>query len=334
MSVQGVSEAVTMVNKKTDEKQTLELKPHHLRILTAIFHHHFMTADQVTRLLYSPGNASTVRAMLVQLERAEYLTTRYLHRTTPVGSLPKLYTLDRDGFNLLKKQGLDMPKRFRRLEDKDTTSTFLPHTLAVNDVLIAAETLTKRYPAITLQRSFHELDLKQEKPIAVTVEKRSSEGNIIHDKDSNALMETIRIVPDLFLDFRIHQPEQEKPYFCRMFLEIDLDTEGQKKIRQKVRAFLEFVKSGECFKRFGTKTPTVGFVNAEGGEKRRTELKAWTEAELKSTKESHFWTEMFVFTSLPDKPSVVDGEVLFLSPVWYMPFDNKPTVVIGVGSRS
>jgi Replication-relaxation len=334
MSIQVFDERETRKKQAKAENQPFIFKPHHLRILTAIFHHHYMTAEQVTRLLYSQGNASTVRSYLPHLEKAGYLATRYLHRTTPLGSLPKLYTLDRRGFNVLKKQGLDMPKRFRRLEEKDTASTFLPHTLAVNDVLIAAETLHKQYPAITLYGYKHELLLKQEQPITITVEKRTAEGKLLLDIDGKAMMETIRIVPDLFLDVRIHQPDREKPYRCCLLLEIDLNTEGQRKIRQKVRAFLAFIKSGACLARFGTKLPTVGFINVTGGEKRRDELKAWTEAELKLTKEPHFWTELFVFTSLPEKPALPDGDALFLSPVWYTPFRKQPTMAITVGSRS
>jgi len=325
MGVHTVIEGVTMKRQQTEEKEVFTVKPHHTRILTAIFHHHIMTTEQVTRLLYSQNSIADVRKLLRALEQATYLTVRYLHRTTPVGSLPKLYTLDLDGFNYLKKQGLDMPPRFRRLDDKESASTFLPHTLAVNDVLIAAETLQKSFPAIALYGYKHELDLKREKAIVVVIEKRTDEGK--------GEKETIKVIPDLFLDFRIQQPEREKPYRCCMFIEIDLNTEGQRKIRQKVRAFLEFVKSGECLTRFGTKNPTIGFINFDGGQKRREELQTWAEAELKTTKEPHFWTDMFVFTAAPDKPAIVNGEELYLSPVWYTPFSTKPTMMISAGSR-
>ncbi len=315
-----------MERQQVEQKQDFTIKPHHTRILTAIFRHHIMTAEQVTRLLYSHGSLADVRKLLRALEKADYLTVRYLHRTTPFGSLPKLYTLDLNGFNYLKKQGHDMPPRFRRFDDKESASTFLPHTLAVNDVLIAAETVQKAFPAISLYGYKHELDLKREKAIVVIIEKKTDAGKV--EK------ETIKVIPDLFMDFRIQQPEREKPYRCCMFIEIDLNTEGQRKIRQKVRAFLEFVKSGECLQRFGTKNPTVGFMNFDGGEKRREELQKWAEAELKATKEPHFWTDMFVFTAAPEKPTVVRGEELYLSPVWYTPFSDKPTLIMSAGSRS
>jgi hypothetical protein len=316
------------------EKQKLALRQHHVNILSAIFYHPYITAEQLTRLLYSKGSASRVRGLLPQLETAGYITSRYLPRATPYGSLPKLYLLDLDGFNFLKKQGFDMPKRFRRLEEEDklTTSNQWPHTVAVNDVLIAAQLLERQYPAITLHAFKHERVLKQEEPITVTVQKRTLDGKIVLGKDSKPAMQTIKMFPDLFLDFRIYQEDRDKPYRCCRFLEIDKDTEGQTKIRRKVRAYLEFVKSGECVKRFGTKTPFVGFINPKGGVKRREELTEWVEAELKVTKEPHFWTEMFMLTST-DEPAI-DSEQLFLSPVWYMPFDRKPTVFISAGSHS
>src|SRR5689334_11511565 len=158
------------------------LKPHHERILQTIHDCYFLTSDQLTRLLYRPGSASTVRALLILLERQHYLFSRCLPRATRFGSLPKLYFLDLDGFNALKRRGYDMPKRFRRLieqeEDKETTSNAWRHTLQVNDVLIAAMKLEEQYPAISLHRFIHEKHFRREPPIMVTVERRKADGTI------------------------------------------------------------------------------------------------------------------------------------------------------------
>ena len=56
----------------------------------------------------------------------------------------------------------------------------------------------------------------------------------------------------------------------------------------------------------------------------------WAEIELKKTKEQRYWTEMFVFTDLPTE-GTIDVEQLLLSPVWYLPFQDKPSVLIRVG---
>ena len=308
------------------------LKPHHERILEALFKYHFLTVEQVTRLFYSHGSLTTVRSLLSELARAKYALYLYLPRPTPTGSLPKIYTLARRGINYLKAQGFDVPMRFHPSEHEEKSFLFLRHTLAVNDVLIAATTLEKRYPAITLYDFVHERVLKRQKPITVSCVVLTLEGKRIFDKDEKPISETIRVIPDALLDFRIDQPDMSKTYRFCVLLELDRATIEEKPFRKKVRGLLTFIKSGNSLKRFGTKLPTIAFVNAVGGEKRREQMKQWTEKELKKSKEPHFWTELFMFTDVPPEGDI-DTETLFLSPVWYTPFGNKPLVLLSAGSR-
>jgi len=315
--------------KKTEEKIKAQfvVKPHHERILEAVYKYHFLTVEQVTRLLYSRGTLSTVRSLLSELAEAGYLLFLYLPRPTPTGSVPKIYTLDRKGINYLKTHGFDVSLRFRPSEQEEKSYLFLRHTLAVNDFLIAAATLEKTFPGITLHTFIHERVLKREELIKVTFEKLTADGKSVVDKDEKPVLETMRLIPDAFLDFRIAH-DHEKPYRCCVLLELDRATIEEKNFKRKVRGLLTCVKNGECTKRFHTKLPTIAFVNAVGGEKRREQMKKWTEEELKKSKESHFWTQMFVFTDLPD---VIDSEGLFLSDVWYSPFSDKPTVLLSAG---
>lgn len=315
--------------KKIEEKKKAQfvVKPHNERILEAVYKYQFLTVEQVTRLLYSRGTLSTVRARLSELAEEGYLLFLYLPRPTPTGSVPKIYTLARKGLNLLKAHGFDISPRFHPSEQEEKSYLFLRHTLAVNDFLIAAATLEKTFPGITLHTFIHERVLKREELIKVTFEKLTADGRQVMDKDEKPVIETMRLIPDAFLDFRIAH-DHEKPYRCCVLLELDRDTIEEKNFKRKVRGLLTCVKNGECTRRFNTKLPTIAFVNAVGGEKRREQMKKWTEEELKKSKESHFWTQMFVFTDLPE---VIDTEALFLSPVWYTPFTDKPTVLLSAG---
>jgi hypothetical protein len=199
-------------------------------------------------------------------------------------------------------------------------------------VLLAACTLEKQYPAITLYGYLHERVLKRREPIKVSYELLTTEGKQVRDKDQKPVLETMRLIPDAFLDFRIEQPDTSKTYRYCVLLELDRATIEEKNFRKKIRGLLVFIKSGQSTKHFSAKLPAIAFVNAVGGIKRREQMRKWTEAELKKSKEPHFWTELFMFTDLPEN-EVIDPETLFLSPVWYTPFQTKPTILFSAGSR-
>jgi Replication-relaxation len=322
--------------KQTEENTKQEefiVKPHHDRILEAVYKYHFMTADRVTRLLHKPGMLTTNRVTLGKLSAAEYLLYFYEPRPTPYGAVPKIFMLGNQGYHRLKSQGLKLPKRYQEpnIAELQKNYLFLYHNLAVTDFLIAAKLLEKKYPAIEVYDFQHERTIKQDGPIIVTIEKWTPQGTQALDKEGKQAFETVRLYPDGFLDFRIVQPDRAKPYRFCLFLEVDRNTESDEDIRRKIRAYLAAAKSGECLKRFGTRTPTVGFAVARGGVKRRDELRKLAEDECKKLKEKHFFTQMFAFTALPEQE--VYTETIFLSPVWQRPFDNKQTVIIGIGSR-
>jgi hypothetical protein len=248
--------------------------------------------------------------------------------------VPKIFVLGSRGFHRLKGQGFKLPVRYNppNIAELQKNYLFLYHNLAVTDFLIAAKLLEKKSPAIQLYDFQHERSIKAEGAMSVKVEKRTGQGTTPVDSDGKPLLETIKVYPDGFLDFRILRPERDKPYRFCLLLEVDRNTESDEDIRRKVRGYLAAVKSGESLKRFGTKTPTVGFVAARDGEKRRDELRKLVEDELKKLKESNFFATMFAFTAMPDRD--IDSEVLFLSPAWFRAFDNHESVIINVGSRT
>src|SRR5712692_9315471 len=173
--------------KKTDETKpaAFSIKPHHDRILEAIYRYQMMTVEQVTRLLYRPGTISTVRALLGELASHEYLLSFHEPRPTPVGSTPKIYILSLRGYNHLKKHGISLPFRFRvpDVSELEKNYLFLRHNLAVTDVLISARMLERLYPSIHLYEFLHERSLKQQEPLIARVEKRTPDGEqVVHNK--------------------------------------------------------------------------------------------------------------------------------------------------------
>jgi hypothetical protein len=170
-------------------------------ILQSVYTYYYMTANQVCRLHYSPGSFTRVEKLLKELRDNGYLQWDAVPTKRRTGSSPAYYMLARRGVAYLRKLGFDVSILPYPSEKKEQKSLFIPHTLTVNDVLIAACLLEKTVPDIRLAAMKHELFLK-----------RTMQG----------------VVPDGWLDFRLHEKEQ----VC-FSLEVDRGTEDQKPFRQK-----------------------------------------------------------------------------------------------------
>ena len=162
-------------------------------ILLAIHTYHFMTVEQVTRLLYSSGSMKHVRSRLKDLADAEYLKKLYLPRATQSGSTPGVFTLARNGMNYLTALGVDGREYFRPFENEEKSYLFLRHTLAINDFLITASLVSKAHEDIQLIEMRHDWMLKQT-PIKVKP---------VRIIDEQVKEEAVSLVPDAWLDFRL-----------------------------------------------------------------------------------------------------------------------------------
>src|SRR6266702_2712503 len=315
--------------KRTVKKKPVlsVLTPADENMLQALYHYHFLTIDQISRLLsYSKGTRTTISAHLAALEKAGYTLSLYLPRPVRLGSPLKIYHLARKGLNHLRDLGFDVHPRFHPSEEDEKSYLFLMHTLAVNDFLIACRLIEKKYPAIILQEFTHERTLKRLDPVSVIIEKLTAEGKQVMDKEGKPIVETLRLVPDGFLDFRIEQPDLGKTYRYCLLLEIDRATTEAKNFKRKIRGLLTLGKDEKlCIKHFGAKIPTIAIANTVGGEARREQLRAWTQDELKKTKESDIWAELFMFADVTEQ---LDSETLVLGSVWYTPFGKLPTALL------
>jgi hypothetical protein len=273
------------------------------QIIQALNRFFYLTTEQVTRLFYKKGSHTSVYGILSRLATNGYTAQQ---RYAVLGKGERLVnSLDRQGRSHLAKLGFDIPTRLRKSE-KPTSPLFYGHTLAVNDFLIAAELLARDTEVIALESFVHELTFKRE-PIRVP-------------RDGGKLL---NVAPDGWLDFTITD-RSGRGQACVLY-ECDRGTEEQTFWRAKVAGLL-LATRGAYQERFGTQSLTIAVTTPST--KRRAQLIRWTEAELKKQQASQAISEVFHFTSHP--ADTTDPRTLFLSPVWYRPFDEQPYPLLEV----
>ncbi len=288
-------------------------------ILHAVRDFHYLTAEQLCRLLYQPTSLNYAREQLKRLFDANYLNRTFGPRSQAAGSSPWVYLLGRRGIRYFREHKLEINRRYRPSEEKAHSDQFLFHTLAVNDVLITAVLLVRRRTDITLEQLRHDLDLKRT-PVRV-----SAVG-----KGRNVELQSV--VPDGWLRFRVPGPTRSAT--VALLLELDRGTISVKALKRKVRGLLAFL-AGPYEQTFGTRSGSVAFVvdegafaRFEGARRRLKDLCRWTEEELKLAGK-HTFGERFVFTLLPQERAV-DPNVFFLSPRCRVPFSALPCSLFGL----
>jgi hypothetical protein len=223
---------------------------------------------------------------------------------------PYYYTLTQKGMHYLEQADFDTSEAFRASKEINKSSLFIDHTLEVNDVLIAAALLQRSNPNYRLDSFIHERTLKQNPYKATWKVKKGGE----HQKEQK---ESFTLIPDAFLDFRFY-PTEGKPQRLSILLEHDRGTEGQKKFRQRIRAYVVFLKSGAYQELFATKGITIAFTTFVGTY-RLEQMREWTRQELGTTNEPTSTGRKFWFTAMT-KP--VDPKYLWLESCWYPPYEE------------
>ena len=282
------------------------------RFLQAIYRYHMLKPEQLTRRYYSRGSLTFVKARLKRLTDQGYLEAN--QQPTTRGRSPYFYTLAGKGIKYLKEAGFEV-NRYYRPSRKVEYLPFLLHTFSVNDVLVAAELLAESLPQFTLAEMQHELVLKQD-PCKVPAGRERLSG------DGNISTKHISIVPDGWLDFRYGRGEGIQERRMCIWLEVDRGTVGMRDFKEKAAAILTFYNSGAYQKRFRTNSLRVAFATTDGMT-RVKQMRIWLRDVLTKQQEKPGIAERFVCTALPDE---IDPHTLFLTPVWYVPFDNTPPV--------
>jgi hypothetical protein len=262
----------------------------------------YATRNQLARLLDMESSRTYIRETLSNLTAAGFVLCLAGSSVT----MPHVYTPTRKGREYANRF-LSTPtaKRFRPAEERDKARNafFLKHTLAVTDILIAAQLLSQTTPGITLHRIYTERALRRK--IAVTLE-------------STAHSRTIYVEPDASLDFFIAETWKNPPETWQDFVHIEIYRTlppAEWRFKQKIQGYVTYATSGQHAALF--QTPALSIAVFAATEHMAGTLKRWTEealAELNRPDEG----DMFFFGSMD--VAKASPEEMYLTPVWQQAF--------------
>lgn len=281
----------------------------HDRILKEAFYRfHFLTAPQVTRLLYSMGTIKTVQAHLKKLSDASYLHS--FHLPTPQGQRPFVYCLGRKGKKYLEQVGLETAVYYLPSEQEQKSYGFLMHVLELNDFLITAAILNKSVPSLSLFDLQHDLLLKRS-PLVVTQEKGKQ-------KD---------LIPDGWLEVRQKRDNGRERRYC-FWVELDRGSHNNQDFREKLADTLRCIEQGGHTKRFGVQAVVVCFVTT-AGTTRLDKMRQLARLELGSVPPESAKNRLLTFGTLPPYGQPwLDAEKVFCQPMWYSPYGDEARSLI------
>ena len=198
-------------------------------VLQGVYTLQLATCEQVREFLgYSKNSKERVQKLVKQLTDNGYLIADCV--PTKKAKSPYYYFLGRKGRQYCEALGLDIRSYFRPSSEKNFGSSFLNHTLSLNDVVISAHRLMHHAPEYTLSGFVHERVTKQA-PYKASV--------VLPDGTA----QTVTVIPDAVFDFRQTQ-DKGKERKSVVLYEHDMGTTEQKHFRRKIRAYLGFLKSG------------------------------------------------------------------------------------------
>jgi Replication-relaxation len=274
-------------------------------LLEGFYVYHLLTPEQISRLLYSPGNVNAVTIYLRDLLKYEYVYR--FKMPTSQGVRPFIYTLAKEGRKYISEDE-ELDKDVFYIPDGQEQKNYLRlmHFLELNDFLIDAKLLEKKRSDIELFDMQHDVLLQKEPVLA-----RTSEG------------EKIKVTPDGILEFRVTD-ENLKRKRVTVWVELDRGWHSIRKFKKKIREILTIHETGVDLERFGTSRIIYAFPTT-AGEKRVEKMRMWTRQEIGSVDKGSWINRMFCFAAVPalNDHTKVDVETLFCSPVWSMPYGEN-----------
>ena len=268
-------------------------------ILRALARFHYLTAAQVSRLLY-PNLLDDNRYMQRRLKRL--VDTDYVLRLRALpmpqyGRAPHVFTLARRGRQYMQELGEGIPTYFRPSEEKRTTQNhpFMRHRLAAIDVMIAAARLC-RDDGVVCPQMLSERELKHE---ALQVDVPPGPHSLIPETRK------VTVIPDAWFQLSVGSTEP-----VSIAVELDRSTEDQKVWRQKVAAYAYWAE-GPYREAFETDNLTIATVCPS--DIRVRVLADWTMRELTSRNLREL-AELFLFTAA--SPVTSTPTEFFFGSVW------------------
>jgi protein involved in plasmid replication-relaxation len=262
----------------------------------------FMNAVDVAHCLFSPASLTYVRSILTRLAGGgDYKERECLYRVPlqsgKAGNPERVFTLGSAGLAVVRSLGIPVEWYYRPSKTERLQSGYLRHQLLLTRFVVCARRFARESPDFSLVdvRLCYELEGQRGKRGAETV------------------------VPDAWLHFERGANSERYP----VLVEIDRGSEYQERLKNHVKGRLEFYRSGEYERVFGTPAVIIAYATTsdieEHAETRRKTMCAWT-MEVLAELEIENWAGIFRFTSALDYTRLYEqGQTLFTSPVWYRP---------------
>ena len=303
----------------------MDANPHYLEVASWLLKLRFMTSEQLGRLLDPSVKSSAVFDLLRRaydahlIARFDMPIKKRWGATQSYGALRAIHCLDAKGAEFLATRYKVARSEIDWKPRDNQKRSFLDHRLATNDVIITMYLVAKRidwqFEIIQSQRDIH---------------KRGGHDWVRDPKTGKRKP----VKPDAVCRLTL-TPSEKSAWLSP---EVDMGTEGEKKVKQKFRLHREHYDTAKSYqKRHGTTSHRVPFVVADirdplltqpmdemdwrerVGERVLT-LKRWAEEE---GIEQHFWfAPSFALTT----------ETVWQQPIWLRPGASNPVSFISINS--
>jgi hypothetical protein len=273
------------------------------KIINDLAAFHYLTVSQLMTVEeYKESARSYIHKEVNELVADGYL----LALPRQIVSQPRLYTLTTKGQKFAAVLGNAPYKRYRKGEEleRGENVSFVAHTIAVTDILIAAQLLAKKVPAIRLNRMLTERELKRTIYVPVPGERTTQRK--------------ICIEPDGAVDFTIQDAWQDFYY-----LEVYRHHLNKLRFQHKIQGYVTSLLSGLHERLFHTSAMSVAVIATT--DKLKETLKQWAEEALlamvrQDAGDRFFFCHLDTATASPEE--------IFLSPVWEQAFSTDKTPLL------
>ena len=214
-------------------------------LIHTVYRYRVLRREQLERLCFPSKNAANAR--LVRLYQHGYLARRRLPLEYGQGSSQWLYLLGGRGARLIAEtEGVPLEQLAWRRTQNHVSTLFLEHTLMVNDLRICVR--------LACDRSAHEIEHW------LTEAQLRAQRDHVWIETGRGNRRRVALVPDAYCVL------SDGVRRARFFFEADRATESNGRWRQKVEAYLRYVRSGQYRQRYGSDCLRVLVVTT--GEKR------------------------------------------------------------------
>ena len=218
--------------KKAKTPPPMRLTDRDKQVVEIVYQLRFLTSEQIKYWKFEEGSMTACRRRLGLLYHNGYLAGINKVIPTGYGSSKRVYCLSKKGAALITHLYGEKEAREIKWNEKHNKVEpfFIEHILAINDVQIA-------FLKAALKTNDYQLDWFKEQIV------RGWTGKVDDPENSGKILP---VTPDAFIHLR---GKDKQAYY---FLEVDRATESNHRWRDKIKGYVEYVKSGMYKKKFGT----------------------------------------------------------------------------------